>query len=178
MRDTPLATAASTTMTYVAELVETQLSIAAIHRLYRGLDAERLRAILAERFDISAVEGAVTPRIIGDMAIRGSLCLVDSNLNGWWLTPKPSAFAGLRDLDSQRLEHALRGTTHDVAYQHGAREVLELVRTGVADAAVLIRPTSIGEIRRTAEEHVLMPPKSTFFTPKLRTGLVVRPLVE
>jgi uncharacterized protein (DUF1015 family) len=41
---------------------------------------------------------------------------------------------------------------------------------------VLIRPTGIDEIRRTADERLLMPPKSTFFTPKLRTGLVLRPL--
>jgi len=41
---------------------------------------------------------------------------------------------------------------------------------------VLIRPTGIVEIRRTADERVLMPPKSTFFTPKLRTGPVLRPL--
>jgi uncharacterized protein (DUF1015 family) len=43
-------------------------------------------------------------------------------------------------------------------------------------AAVLIRPVGVDEIERTAREGLLMPPKSTFFTPKLRTGLVVRPL--
>jgi uncharacterized protein (DUF1015 family) len=40
---------------------------------------------------------------------------------------------------------------------------------------VLIRPTSLEEILRTAREGLLMPPKSTFFTPKLLTGWVVRP---
>jgi len=49
-----------------------------------------------------------------------------------------------------------------------------LVPSGAVAAAVLIRPTGIGEIRRTADERLLMPPKSTFFTPKLRTGLVIR----
>ena len=56
------------------------------------------------------------------------------------------------------------------------QNVFDLLRAGDADAAVLIRPTSIDEIRRTAIERLLMPPKSTFFTPKLRTGLVMRPL--
>jgi uncharacterized protein (DUF1015 family) len=51
------------------------------------------------------------------------------------------------------------------------------MRAGHAEAAIFIRPTSISEIRRTADERMLMPPKSTFFTPKLRTGLVMRPLV-
>jgi uncharacterized protein (DUF1015 family) len=48
------------------------------------------------------------------------------------------------------------------------------VRSGAAAAAILIRPVSVAEIERTAREGVLMPPKSTFFTPKLRTGLVIR----
>ena len=43
-----------------------------------------------------------------------------------------------------------------------------------ATATVLIRPVSLTEIERTARERLLMPPKSTFFTPKLRTGLVIR----
>ncbi len=41
---------------------------------------------------------------------------------------------------------------------------------------MLIRPVSVEEIRRTAEQRLLMPPKSTYFTPKLRTGLVLRDL--
>ena len=56
------------------------------------------------------------------------------------------------------------------------QHVLDAVTSGAAAAGVLIRPTSIVEIRRTADERLLMPPKSTFFTPKLRTGPVLRPL--
>ena len=52
----------------------------------------------------------------------------------------------------------------------------ESLATGLKHAgAILIRPTSLTEIKRTAREGLLMPPKSTFFTPKLRTGLVLRP---
>ena len=40
------------------------------------------------------------------------------------------------------------------------------------------RPVSVAEIERTAREGLLMPPKSTFFTPKLKTGFVIRPLTE
>ena len=50
------------------------------------------------------------------------------------------------------------------------------MRAGAAAGAVLIRPVSVAEIERTAREGVLMPPKSTFFTPKLRTGFVIRPM--
>ena len=176
MRGTPLAEAASTTMTYVGELVEQQLSIAAIHRLYRGITADELRNVVSAKFDIRPVSGSITTRIISEMSERGSLCLVDGSHAGWWLTPKPGAFAGLRDLDSDRLEIALRTIDHEVAYQHGFDEVIAQLDAGHAAVAVFIRPTSIAEIRRTADERLLMPPKSTFFTPKLRTGLVIRPL--
>ena len=176
MRGTPLAEAAATTMTYVGELVEQQLSIAAIHRLYRGTTADELRNVVSAKFDIRPVSGSITTRIISEMSERGSLCLVDGSHAGWWLTPKPGAFAGLRDLDSDRLEAALRTIDHEVAYQHGFDEVIAQLDAGHAAVAVFIRPTSIAEIRRTADERLLMPPKSTFFTPKLRTGLVIRPL--
>ena len=77
--------------------------------------------------------------------------------------------------DGAWLEHALAGIDAEVGYQHGLDEVLATLADGTAAAAVLIRPTSLEEIRRTAREGLLMPPKSTFFTPKLRTGLVIRP---
>ena len=68
------------------------------------------------------------------------------------------------------------GLPAEVTYQHGLDEVLAAVDEGDAVAAVLIRPVSVAEIERTAREGLLMPPKSTFFTPKLRTGFVIREL--
>ena len=65
-----------------------------------------------------------------------------------------------------------------MTYQHGLTETLAAVDSGAAEAAVLIRPVSVDEIERTAREGLLMPPKSTFFTPKLKTGFVLRPLSE
>ena len=74
------------------------------------------------------------------------------------------------------LEHALSALDLNVAYQHGYREIIEQLATAKFTAAVLIRPVSVSEIQRTASEGLLMPPKSTFFTPKLQTGLVLRDL--
>lgn len=176
MSGTALADAARTTMTYVGELVEQQLSIAAIHRLYRDITGQQLRQVLASTFDVVPLDKPVDAHVIAEMSQRQALCLVDDQLSGWWLTPKAEAFSGLRDLDSDRLESALRTVTHEVAYQHGFAEVFAMLRAGQAQAAIFIRPTSIAEIRRTADERLLMPPKSTFFSPKLRTGLVIRPL--
>jgi hypothetical protein len=120
--------------------------------------------------------GPVTQRFAGETIGRGAMCLVRPDGSGAWLTPRAEAFDSVRALDGAYLEHALAGLSVDVSYQHGVQNVLDLLAAGEADAAVLIRPTGIDEIRRTATEHLLMPPKSTFFTPKLRTGLVIRPL--
>ncbi len=139
-----------------------------------------LAAHLAQYCDTSEA-GVVTPRFAAEAIDRGAMCLVRPDGSGVWLTPRPSAFADVRALDGAYLEHALAGLavddqSIDVTYQHGVQNVVDLLAAGDADVAVLIRPTSIEEIRRTAIEGLLMPPKSTFFTPKLRTGLVMRPL--
>lgn len=169
------AGAAELTFTYVAELVEDQLSIDAIHRLYHEVDADELLGILGASFDVSEA-GVVTPAFATEVVARGALCLVRSDGTGVWLSPKADVFADIRALDGAYLEHALRDHDIDVTYQHGVQHVVDAVRDGAAAAGVLIRPTSIVEIRRTADERLLMPPKSTFFTPKLRTGPVLRPL--
>jgi uncharacterized protein (DUF1015 family) len=163
------------TLAYVGELVESQLSIDAIHRLYRGLPAAELAEVLGHSFDL-APAGLIDAAMSRAVVERGALCLVHADGTGTWLTPKPGAFDGVRNLDGALLEHALRDVDIDLSYQHGVNNVVDLVSSGAVDAAVLIRPTGIAEIRRTANEGLLMPPKSTFFTPKLRTGLVIRPL--
>lgn len=176
-----LDTDAELTMAYVAELVDDQLSIDPIHRVYRGVSAEALAARLAE-YCVVAEAGEVTERFAAEAIDRGSMCLVRPDGRGMWLAPRPGSFSEVRALDGAYLEHALAdldgpgGALIEVSYQHGVQNVIDLLRSGEADAAVLIRPTSIDEIRRTAIERLLMPPKSTFFTPKLRTGLVIRPL--
>jgi hypothetical protein len=111
------------------------------------------------------------------MDAEGVLCLVTGDGAAHWLRPRPGAFDDVRALDGAWLEHALAEVAHTVSYQHGVGHVVDAVTSGAATAAVLIRPVSVAEIERTAREGALMPPKSTFFTPKLRTGLVIRSLV-
>ena len=177
--DTGTLGRAETTMTYIGELIADQLSVAAIHRLYSGTTFDALRDRLSTTFDLASA-GAITPDITNEMDRRGALVLVAPDGNGTWLTPRPESFTGVRDLDGARLEHALSGFEHDVTYQHGVDLVTDIVaraRNGVT-AGVLIRPVTVAEIRQTADEGLLMPPKSTFFTPKLRTGPVMRPMFD
>ena len=167
-------TAAEFTLTFINELVADQLSIEAIHRVYAGTTAAALRARLASHFDLEPGP-APTPATLAQMVELGRLMLLSADGSAEWLIPIPGAFDEVRSIDGAWLEHALAGIDAEVGYQHGLDEVLATLADGTAAAAVLIRPTSLEEIRRTAREGLLMPPKSTFFTPKLRTGLVIRP---
>ena len=169
-------TSAELTLAFVNELVADQLSVEAIHRVYREIDPDRLVEALSAGFEISHA-GPVTSETLAEMERRGALCLLDRSGQGSWLTPRPDVFDEVRALDGVWLEHLLDGTSATVTYQHGVDELRTLIETDPSiTAAVLIRPVGVAEIERTAREGLLMPPKSTFFTPKLRTGLVVRPL--
>jgi len=166
-------TAAELTLAFVGELRADQLSIEAIHRLYAGVDPAALRAKLAQSFDLSAAPSP-SPQTLAQMVDQGRLVLLMGDGGAFWLTPKPAVFASVRALDGAYLEQALDGLEHSVTYQHGLDEMVAEVASGGYAAGVLIRPTSLREILRTAREGLLMPPKSTFFTPKLLTGLVIR----
>ena len=175
LRTHSISTDAEQTLTFVNELIDEQLSVAAIHRLYTDVSATALLETLASSFTITDAPpiGAST---LATMDKDNCLCFIDSDLNTKWLTPRADAFDGIRSLDSARLEHALRDLAHTVSFQHGVAEVVEVLSHQQANAAILIRPVSVAEIKRTATEGILMPPKSTFFTPKLRTGFVIREL--
>jgi uncharacterized protein (DUF1015 family) len=75
---------------------------------------------------------------------------------------------GLSDEDISHL--------HDFRYARSAGEAIELVQSGEYDVAFLLRPTPVAQVRDVAAAGENMPPKSTFFFPKLLTGLLFNPL--
>jgi uncharacterized protein (DUF1015 family) len=64
-----------------------------------------------------------------------------------------------------------------VAYTHDATEAIRAVKNRHWGAAFLVNPTRISEVQEVATAGLRMPPKSTFFYPKLLTGLVINPLL-
>jgi uncharacterized protein (DUF1015 family) len=164
------------TLAYVGELVADQLSVEPVHRMLDGLPAGRTWSEVVEPYFESEPYGAADPTLPALLVATGALALVDADRTAVLLHPRPEAFEGVRDLDSARLERVLAGVPHRVSFQHGLENVLASLAKGESQAAVLTRPVSVAEIERTAHEGLLMPPKSTFFAPKLRTGLVLRSL--
>jgi uncharacterized protein (DUF1015 family) len=149
-------------LAYIVELDDAQLTVGPIHRLITGLpDGFDVIAALSETFTVEPVDG---PTAFGVVTKTGA----------WRLSPQ--ADDG-HTLDSSRIAAALEHFPHhELAYQHGKSTVVRAVEEGRADAAVLLRPATVDQIAETGRSGVRMPPKTTFFWPKPRTGVVFRPV--
>lgn len=167
----PLSGAGSV-LVYLVELSEDELSVGPIHRLIDGLpDGFDLVNALSCSFEI------VDAPVPGTMSAQVRSGLLELVLPGRrvGLRPRPGAFDGVADLDSARLDHALRSLPpHELRFQHGADIVAGRVGHGAAQAGVLLRPATVAQILDVAHGGERMPPKTTFFAPKPRTGLVFR----
>ena len=65
-----------------------------------------------------------------------------------------------------------------VTYTSDAAAALDSVAGGEHQAAFLLRPTSFAQVERICAGGETMPQKSTYFYPKLLTGLVFQPLED
>ncbi len=66
----------------------------------------------------------------------------------------------------------------NLRYVKSAAELLERVRSGEFQLGFFLNPTRVDEVKAVAERGERMPQKSTFFFPKLPTGLLLNPLYE
>ncbi|MFI4993694.1 MAG: DUF1015 domain-containing protein [Solirubrobacterales bacterium] len=174
------------------------LTIFPTHRLVRGLSGERREALeqaLARDFDIAEVSlDEVTPEpgrgplALGLVDERGErarrLTLKDQAIADAALPARSRAYRELDTgvLEALLLKNALGLSDEDISHFNGmfyARDTVEalaLVRSGEYDAAFLMRPTPVTQVREIAAAGENMPPKSTYFFPKLLTGLLFNPL--
>lgn len=60
----------------------------------------------------------------------------------------------------------------ELSFTHDHHFAVDSVKGGTADAAFFLPPTTVDEVRAIAENGLDMPAKSTFFYPKILTGLV------
>ncbi|HEX8083714.1 MAG TPA: DUF1015 domain-containing protein [Solirubrobacteraceae bacterium] len=179
-------------MTLVA-LEDPGLTVFPTHRLAKGRGLERYEALattLRERFDIAEVplEELAPPASEGPAEFG----YLDSHFRkAFRLTWKGGPAGGLdgplAEFDSAVLEEVvLKGPLelsdddidhlHDFGYARDDEEAKRLVLDGEYDVAFLLRPPPIKTIQTIAAAGQNMPPKSTYFFPKVPTGLVINPL--
>ncbi|MEA2215917.1 MAG: hypothetical protein QOK19_1478 [Solirubrobacteraceae bacterium] len=177
------------------------LTIFPTHRLVKDLDEDRrvaLDAALARDFEIAEVSRddlapapqgeEPTPLQMGYVNGRDERCLrltlkdqaiADAALAGH---TEPYRHLDTGVLETLILKDALGMSDEDISHFNGmfyARdtdEAVSMVRSGEYDAAFVMRPTPVRQVRELAAEGENMPPKSTFFYPKLLTGLLFNPL--
>ncbi|HEY1284651.1 MAG TPA: DUF1015 domain-containing protein [Solirubrobacterales bacterium] len=178
------------------------LTIFPTHRLLSGLreDPERQRRLgegLREIFEVSEVatdeldplgiEGAGVFGLYDSFHERGyRLRLKDASIEALdqQLAGKPEAY---RRLDAAILEtlvlKGIAGLSEDdilakrgIGYAKSVEDSLALIGDGTYDVAFIMRPIPVEQTRAICESDENMPPKSTYFFPKVLTGLVFNPV--
>jgi len=186
------------TLAYLVALEDPGLVVFPTHRLVDGLTDDhwqRLDAAIAEHFDVVDLETPLEPS--GESGARVQLTLLDSRDGSAKLLTlrDPASVEALlgyrsgayRELDTAVLEAVLlRGaldlTEERIDHLDGfgfARDLataVEAVASGERDAAFLMGPTPVSRIRAVADAGEYMPPKSTYFFPKIPTGILLSPL--
>jgi len=179
------------------------LTVFPTHRLVHGLEGndekiEALTATLKECFDIQPIEAdELVPPGTGDGTIE--MGYMDSHFRqAFRLTLKDQAIADdalpdmpepYRRLDTAVLEAlVLTGplglSEDDISHLHGLgyarsfEEARELVESGTFDAGFYLRGIPVTQIQDIAAAGVNMPPKSTYFFPKVPTGLLFNALTD
>ena len=172
------------------------------HRLFRGptgLTAEKLAPALGDAFDVRAAGTGRdrAPQVWEEIEAaddQGTLGLFTQADERWTLATITSAgkqqlthlaeehsadWCGLGVSILHRLivENLLDGASWPKPrYVHLVDEVVEGLGTGEFPLAALVMPATVDHIRAISQHHERMPAKSTYFYPKLLSGLVINPL--
>jgi len=162
------------------------LTVLPTHRVIRGLPQEVIDSLpdrLSEKYDLTAVR---------EDELDAALEREPSSSFAWWdgsrsllARPKLPVDATAAELLQQNvlaqqfgfdIEHLK--TDPRIAYVEEAQQALALVRDEGYQAAFLLKPVPVRTITRYAQEGRCLPQKSTYFFPKLASGLVMREIGE
>jgi len=178
------------------------LTVFPTHRLVTGLKddsakQEALGSSLKESFDVAEIEAdALVPSeedpgiVMGYMDShfrRGfRLTLKDHGLADAALADMPEPYRRLDTavLEALVLKRPLGLSEDDISHLRGLgyarsfEEARELVESGAYDAGFFMRSIPVEQIQEIAAAGVNMPPKSTYFFPKVPTGLLFNPLAD
>ncbi len=176
---------ADSVLMFLANMADSGLSILPTHRLVRGIDGDPVDRLTGEiplePIDISAGGTAMLEAIRGTedhcfcMYAGGRAYILRKN-RGAALDEIP---APLGDLDVTVLHRLILDDVllaGECDYEKDVARAVALVDNGDYQAAFFLNPTRLEELRTVALDGKRMPPKSTYFYPKLLTGMVMNSL--
>lgn len=193
-------------MMYFANLWAPGLTVFPTHRVVHGVPGLNLAKFLDEAqeyFEVTPLSGGLEELLAGlkssrsgkhgfGLAAKGEERLWLLELRGEGVmtrllagrVPKVLRTLDVTVLHSLILEELLgidekaQESQTNLRYVKGSRELLRVVEEEDVQLGFLLNPTRVEEVKAVAELGERMPQKSTFFYPKLLTGLVLNPLFD
>ena len=185
-------------LVYLNNIYDKGLVVFPIHRLVHGIegfDARRLRERLAEHFTVTGLaDRAALKRYLDEASSSYAYGVVtDEGILGITLMSEPGKLLDsgispalgqlglvvLHEVVFMRLlgisQEAMAQQTNLVYVKEDAA-VFDTVAYGRAQAGFVVKPATVEQVVAVSESGGVMPQKSTFFYPKIMTGLVFSPL--
>jgi uncharacterized protein (DUF1015 family) len=180
------------TLGYFTPLDAPGLVVLPYHRvLSEGPGPDEARRALQGRFRVRDVDGAAgaageaarsrSPWAFGLAWPDGAALVAEALPEAQRLLPETTP-PSLRALDAYLLHQAvlpdlLHVPASAVGYVHSLAEAEDAIASRRSALAVVMRSTPVRQVVDVAEARESMPAKSTFFHPKLPSGLVIHPLL-
>jgi uncharacterized protein (DUF1015 family) len=191
--------AANCTLMMFCGMEDPGLAILPTHRLVSGfpeLSSDDIKAALGDHFNIEEVDSADAAWESMEMDGGQEVFGIGTPSDGKWLflqatdTSPMNELApdqsdvwrglGVSILHRQIVDHLLKGNHPEADPKFKFVHLMDEVNTGMTEKtcqlAILVMPAQIEHVQAISEELERMPPKSTFFYPKLLSGLVFNPL--
>ncbi len=169
-------------MMFLANIQDNGISILPTHRVVKGIsDSKEVIDKVRDYFDVySFVMEEDIIELLNQQG-KNAIGLYIKNEKKWYiLRYNGRTYEHIhpvhKDLDVVLLHElifkVLLGIV-EFSYEMNPKEALNMVRSSLYDAVFFLKPTTVRDVESSALANVRMPPKSTYFYPKLLTGLII-----
>ncbi len=183
---------------YLANIFDEGLIIFPLHRMVHSLEQfspEGLIETLSTNFEVKPLGGREDLKLYleGESSSHVYGVVTSGGVWGMRLKNPPATLLGdsvpgpllqlsvvvLHELILQRMlgitPEAMRSQAN-LVYEEGDRKVFDAVENGDIQVGFIVKPTTVQQVRDISQAGEVMPQKSTYFYPKIMTGLVMHRL--
>ncbi|MFQ3573026.1 MAG: DUF1015 domain-containing protein [Thermodesulfovibrionales bacterium] len=171
-------------LTYLVDINHSDLTILPTHRLIRDMAMDNILDALQRHFIIKRHHFKDSDELEDTLSAsgKGSFGLYMGKDECFILKYKGNSLDSLprqlRNVDTVILQELILKEdlkTEDITYEMDLKKAITMVEEKAFKALFVLNHTPVGEIEEVALANLRMPPKSTYFYPKLLTGMVIYP---